>query len=1622
MKGGSGADKFQGLWPNTSEHFTKVKLGDGSGNVNNKSGSVGFNLGTANGSNDDNDRDNNNSRGGVLSGDPAAPDPWHPHLAADYRKPGSAVMGVALQSNITHPLQLLSADQKQQHEQRDGGGEGIAAVRAQRRRDAAARRAERYKASEVGVKGGFEHQTPKVYYSSHSGLAFSSRAELKRYERTMTQFGEYERYSHTPQIGRDQPRSLEDGGPLAVAKADAEALMATTGQLSGFQVQHRQLQGDDDAALQTQDRYAYGDDGNEAYNNGHLPKVPLHSSMPLPATSPLSTTTNSAVGAGRGGRRRQQQQKGAPGTAVASLQSQSVKLPPAKGASPRISSNSGGYSSGGKGATGMKNKSRRTTGAQRGGDGGQKLAAKSSLKLSMGGLSLSNRLQSELEELAAVAQATAAMSLRPAQKAQQSMRPDAKTTSAISAASTRLAITPAGQPPRALYVEEPTTGAATATMRTTRPRQSSREASSAPEQQQQAAGTVSKHGATTSAAGGRRFQGDSRGASASHVRQRQWDNGSFMPSRGASGPLLGSQVNGAPSPLSLAIATANDRVASGNTLPRRNRSLSPSSDEFELLHGSSSGDDELGSGDERRRRTAMSSRADSRHSGGSSVRSGSRSPESQERRSSSPSQIGTAGSSNSRRHLALSRGANNGSNGSSNGSDDSPGKPGSPFVRSLSRQLSTSGASRPATVKEERPEEREEREELDEGGERHGVDGSEDDSTLGGPPKTPGAALWVGLDESGTICVELSVPRQRDVITGLNVETRAQRGKPAVVVRAGFTLAAMQANKDEDRTRLEPSNGTIPVGAVAAASSAAVASTDNSPLGLSNNGWGRAAAAVIGALELERNLLQPLLWMHDLRGAEQAAMVARLLDFLEDERRADFAFLSADDDDDDDDNNGGAEEEKVNHGLSFSKFEAAAGRDGSGLAPKPRRVSLPDVHDRRPQNNSAANSTSSNVEPNSAVGTAASTTSNNDGGSRPHSQGSLRSFFDGDDVGTSFDWDTFDVSGQQQPPPQSRPQSSSENARDYDNDGKFNQAYAVTSSVPLLNLQHTTQQQRRRRRPRHSDRYDDSEYAVESGRQESSRGSSGRRTSASESYSIQPTTTRSSSSAVLEFTYISAAHSPASSVNGSTSEPRQSVLYYPSEIEEDPARDEIIATAAAAPDPDSTLAQQSPLTEQGQVHGKKVDNATVSSSSGGLSSDADFKVSDKKKLGIQGNDSETTLAELRMEVLPGRYYSSDEESEDNDVARLSSSRRNSARLKGHRRDSSLKSDANKRPGTAGSSNGVIHGPTTSSRPTSPGSSKSLPAAQLSAEGAADAVRASLMEGEVAAALVAEDVEALVELLAIAKAASGGSTAIKVLEGMTRLLSAAASAASEAKQASEAADAREDAAAERERNVRLLAQGLPPMDARARRNFLDDLSKKRATARQYEATRNAKNRRRVRSVGEQFRAAGLVEGCVDAMQARSQQPPVLIAVANCLAALASGDELNVLEQKRVLYDSGVGAALAAAVRAHGSAEAAAASAAAAASPKKKASRRQSMAVLGMAHEPPPVPTAAMVETAHALRDAVRAASGALGLGAAVEAQLPGPGIEAVEGQEAVDPITALLREKRFMTTEELRKAM
>lgn len=82
------------------------------------------------------------------------------------------------------------------------------------------------------VNKGYEHLELKLFHSETTGLTFSTSAEKSRYEKVQKQFGEFERYSHTPQIGRDQAPMLEDSLSDVIAR-DVEQTMETTGHISG---------------------------------------------------------------------------------------------------------------------------------------------------------------------------------------------------------------------------------------------------------------------------------------------------------------------------------------------------------------------------------------------------------------------------------------------------------------------------------------------------------------------------------------------------------------------------------------------------------------------------------------------------------------------------------------------------------------------------------------------------------------------------------------------------------------------------------------------------------------------------------------------------------------------------------------------------------------------------------------------------------------------------------------------------------------------------------------------------------------------------------------------------------------------------------------------------------------------------------------------------------------------------------------------------------------------------------------------------------------------------------------------------------------------------------------------
>jgi hypothetical protein len=89
--------KFSGLWPNTGPRYTKVKLENGDTDLRGLGEEEKPILSEYHQQHDKLH----------LSGDPSAPDPLHPDVSADYRKAGSAVRGVAAQSNVTHPVQII---------------------------------------------------------------------------------------------------------------------------------------------------------------------------------------------------------------------------------------------------------------------------------------------------------------------------------------------------------------------------------------------------------------------------------------------------------------------------------------------------------------------------------------------------------------------------------------------------------------------------------------------------------------------------------------------------------------------------------------------------------------------------------------------------------------------------------------------------------------------------------------------------------------------------------------------------------------------------------------------------------------------------------------------------------------------------------------------------------------------------------------------------------------------------------------------------------------------------------------------------------------------------------------------------------------------------------------------------------------------------------------------------------------------------------------------------------------------------------------------------------------------------------------------------------------------------
>jgi hypothetical protein len=285
------------------------------------------------------------------------------------------------------------------------------------------------------------------------------------------------------------------------------------------------------------------------------------------------------------------------------------------------------------------------------------------------------------------------------------------------------------------------------------------------------------------------------------------------------------------------------------------------------------------------------------------------------------------------------------------------------------------------------------------------------------------------------------------------------------------------------------------------------------------------------------------------------------------------------------------------------------------------------------------------------------------------------------------------------------------------------------------------------------------------------------------------------------------------------------------------------------------------------------------------------------------------------------------------------------------------------------------------------------ATAISAMGTAEAVRHRLIVREVDAAAKAHDFETMVELLAIAKAMPLTSPAADhVLLRAAELLDAAAAADIKAEAAQAALDAVDD---ENEEVVweEAAARRGEAVDYKDRRRRDDDRARKRQRAR---AEANSKRGGRGTSGRRPFEAmsdAGLAEGCVDVMRARPLDANTQVAAARVLAGLCAS--MDQRDYERVLQDIGAGRALADAIRKHGQAS-------------------------------------ARVGTAVLIRDTCRAAARAMGLGTTPDAAVVVAKPAADDGTRrrpkidddtamVVDPLTALLRDRRFFDDKMMRAA-
>ena len=108
--------------------------------------------------------------------DPSVPDPFHPGLSTDYRKPGSAAFGVAAQSRFTHPEHIPGV--KKSLKSNGGGGGGSSShgsstgVDQDWRVESSSARIARTEAAVVKMPSGLEAFEPKLFHRCCVSMCF----------------------------------------------------------------------------------------------------------------------------------------------------------------------------------------------------------------------------------------------------------------------------------------------------------------------------------------------------------------------------------------------------------------------------------------------------------------------------------------------------------------------------------------------------------------------------------------------------------------------------------------------------------------------------------------------------------------------------------------------------------------------------------------------------------------------------------------------------------------------------------------------------------------------------------------------------------------------------------------------------------------------------------------------------------------------------------------------------------------------------------------------------------------------------------------------------------------------------------------------------------------------------------------------------------------------------------------------------------------------------------------------------------------------------------------------------------------------------------------------------------